>query len=226
MRGDFIAGFLATEWDAAQGPEREATVRISPERAVFGRDRAGMPDVRRFSTTTSAFLSSYVDLDGLAPTLEPAPDEESESQPIPGEESAEPDPLDGLVDVEPGIKAKQEVDISRLVPELRAQFRVIFEVYRQFGYADEEVNPMVLTSGNDSLDEHARRSYHKVNRAIDVRGKFVPDSVLRKIAAEVQNKLGDGFWVNAEITKSSKYWYKDHLHIEYRGKSVTDPISS
>lgn len=123
--------------------------------------------------------------------------------------------LSDLIDVEPGIKAKPEVNITQLVPELRGKFQIIFEAYKKYGYAELKDNPVVITSGNDS-DEHVTNSYHYKNRAIDVRGKHIPDKTLVKIAKYLEAKLGKGFRVWAELF-SSKRWYRDHIHIEYRG---------
>lgn len=164
-------------------------------------------------TGRSAFAMSayFAEASGASSVAAPSPD-------TPPVEPVPADPQDdGLVTIESGIKAKAEVNISHLVPELRTKFRVIFEAYQKYGYANETDHPMVLTSGNDSLDEHAEHSYHKIDRAIDVRGKDIPDKVLRQIAAEIQQQLGADFRVLAEITRTHKYWYKDHIHIEYHG---------
>lgn len=199
----------------------DAFVRAVPTKGRVPAENPTFRPDRRFGEVHSPFLE-------LGGTPEgPVSDETTEAPPpapLPGEETAEPDPLDGLVDVEPGIKAKKEVNIVSLVSELRSKFNVVFAAYEKFGYADLEANPMVLTSGNDSLGEHARNSYHKYDRAIDVRGKHVPDSILRKIAAEIQKKLGSDFLVIAEITRYSKYWYKDHIHIEYHGEASGTPM--
>lgn len=158
-----------------------------------------------------AMNAYFAETSGASLMVAPLPD-------TPPVEPVPPDPQDdGLVPIEPGIKAKAEVNITHLVPELRAKFRVIFEAYQKYGYANETDHPMVLTSGNDSLDEHVERSYHKIDRAIDVRGKDVPDKILRQIAAEIQRQLGTDFRVLAEVTRTHKYWYKDHIHIEYHG---------
>lgn len=126
-----------------------------------------------------------------------------------------------LVDVEPGIKAKEEVNITNLVPELKNVFSIILDVYIKFGQADMEDNPMVITSGNDSWEEHAKDSYHKIDRAIDVRGKYTPDSTLKKIGAEIQKRLGTNYKVIVELF-NRKRWYKDHIHVEYHGPSIAE----
>lgn len=127
---------------------------------------------------------------------------------------AEPEFSEILVDVAPGIKAKSEVNLDDVVPQLKAKLLVIFEAYKKFGWADLGANPLVITSGKDSFSYHKKNSLHKKGKALDLRGKHIPNADLSKIAAEIQRKLGSKYQAWAEFWKDPN---RDHIHVEYRG---------
>jgi hypothetical protein len=119
-----------------------------------------------------------------------------------------------LVDVAPGIKAKPEVNITDVVSQLKNKLSVLFKAYKKFGWADLGANPLVITSGKDSFADHKKNSLHKKGKALDLRGKHIPNADLSKIAAEIQKELGSKYRAWAEFWKNPN---RDHIHVEYRG---------
>lgn len=120
---------------------------------------------------------------------------------------------DSLLEVMEGVMKKPSVNLDHLVPELRSQFTLIYEVFAEYGYADKKNNPVVITSGND-YDGHVTHSYHYRDRAIDIRGKHIPDKILLKIGEELQERLGADFRVLVELySRKMRDW--DHIHIAY-----------
>lgn len=63
----------------------------------------------------------------------------------------------------------------------------------------------VVTSALRPAD---RGSLHKVGRALDFRTRHLADSESRRVASEMQNKLGDDWDVIAEFNPN-------HIHVEY-----------
>lgn len=148
-------------------------------------------------------LKSRAGLFGLFP-LSDVPDLSDEAQEEP----------EILVDVADGIKAKPEVNLADVVNELKDKLSVLFEAYKKFGWADTAANPLVITSGKDSFDDHKKNSLHKKGKALDLRGKHVPNAELSKIAAEIQKQLGSKYRAWAEFWKNPN---RDHIHVEYLG---------
>lgn len=119
-----------------------------------------------------------------------------------------------LIDVAPGIKAKPEVVLDGVLPELKDKLGVIFDAYKKHGWADVSGNPLVITSGKDGEEWHKKNSNHFVGRALDLRGKHIPDKTLKLIAADIQKSLGKNYRAWAEFWKNPN---RDHIHVEYVG---------
>ena len=119
-----------------------------------------------------------------------------------------------LIKLQDGIFKKPSANIDNLNPKIMAALPAIYEAFEKFGYADLYDTPIVITSGNDS--DHLSHSYHYKDRAIDIRGKHVPDDILKKIGAEIKTSLGKDFRVLVELF-SVKDRDRDHIHVAYLG---------
>lgn len=109
----------------------------------------------------------------------------------------------------PGIDKKSSADIKYLRPEIRATFPVIIDVFKAFGLPKP-----LITSGRDS-DLHKKTSLHYKNLAIDIRGNYMPDKLMKEVAKEIQNRLGNKYDVVPEFFENP---IRDHIHIEYHPK--------
>jgi RHS repeat-associated protein len=108
------------------------------------------------------------------------------------------------------IYVKDGVDTGRLNSEIRGTFPIIDEVSRQHRGDDA-----TITSTYDS-NTHRPDSKHYTNDAIDIRGRDVSDDVLRRMAEDIDKKLGDDYDVIPEFFKDPN---RDHIHIEYDPKN-------
>lgn len=209
--------FSSEAWD-----DGDQCLAIRPQTLIMHQDKftTALSPLQSFTPLQSAshrssgfFMQDWWemwDLQGMTET-ETGPAESSEA-------ILDPDTQpEVLVDIEPGVKAKDGANLSHLVPELSNKFQVFYKSYKKYGYANLDDMPVVITSGNDSA-EHVKNSYHYRNRAVDLRGKHVPDKTLKKIASDIQRRLGANYWVNCELFDAA-HADRDHIHVEYRGRS-------
>lgn len=108
------------------------------------------------------------------------------------------------------IKTKKGVSLSKLKPEIRVGLRIIYQVYKSFGYE------LTVTSTNDG--KHMFKSLHYKNQAFDSRiwflnkfkvPAFIPKEKLLKIINVCKNTLGKDYDIILE---------KTHIHMEYDPK--------
>lgn len=98
-------------------------------------------------------------------------------------------------------------EISNLDYRLQAVFPDVIAVWAQFGYGSP-----VVTSGNDGIHS-SPRSFHYQNLAIDLRGRNIPRATLQLMAVELQKRLGNGYFVQAEFFSDP---VRNHIHIQAR----------
>lgn len=109
-----------------------------------------------------------------------------------------------------GISIKQDphgADILNLDYRLQATYPDVMDVWKRYGYGGP-----VITSGNDGVHS-SPRSLHYQNLAIDIRGRDIPADDLRKMASELQQRLGGQYFVQAEIFPDPN---RNHIHIQWR----------
>lgn len=107
-----------------------------------------------------------------------------------------------------GLEKKLNAKIDHLVPELQATFPDIISIWKH-----HNAPTPVITSGNDS--KHEANSKHYSNTAIDLRGNNVSDTTLKSLARELQERLGEKYFVLAEIYPHHPA--NDHIHIQFNG---------
>jgi RHS repeat-associated protein len=106
----------------------------------------------------------------------------------------------------------RSVNISDLNVEIKATWPLIDEVSQKYRGDDA-----TITSANDS--KHMKDSKHYMDDAIDIRGNDVTVDVMKKIAADIQKKLGSDYDVIPEVFPKDPS--SNHIHIEYDPKPAT-----
>ena len=123
-----------------------------------------------------------------------------------------------------GITAKGGVDPTNLADELWSTFEAVVEVWKSHG-----APAPVITSTNDGRHRGSGRpgtdcstvtkcretsdSKHYTNEAYDLRANNVSNNLQRKLAADLQERLGDNYDVEAEFFPRNPA--NDHIHVEY-----------
>jgi len=102
------------------------------------------------------------------------------------------------------VKLKDGVRIAGIRPEMTVAMMVVDAVYRKH---DRE---LVVTSAVEGA--HSKTSRHYLGMAIDCRTFFFDQSKIPQIMREIQNALGDDFYVEFE---------GDHFHIQFSPKALT-----
>jgi len=108
------------------------------------------------------------------------------------------------------IRVKDGVDVSRLSDSVVDTWEVIDDVFELAGAPDA-----VITSTYDG--KHMNGSLHYKDLAMDIRGSDIDDHLMKDIANELQERLGDDYDVGAEFFPKEPN--RDHIHIEYDPKS-------
>jgi hypothetical protein len=102
---------------------------------------------------------------------------------------------------------KPGVDLRGLVPQMAIAYIIACVVYNKH----QCVEQCVITSGVDSV--HGPNSLHPLGKALDLRTNTLSGDVALMIHHDLKQALGGQFDVVLE---------KDHIHVEFDPKEVTD----
>jgi hypothetical protein len=112
--------------------------------------------------------------------------------------------VDDEITVTAPVKIKNGVDISNLSNEIFVGILWAQDIFAKYHIE------LVVTSANDG--KHMLGSKHFTNNAFDLRANNMTDEQQKKIAAELQEKLGSDYYVGAEFFANGS---NDHIHVEY-----------
>ena len=112
--------------------------------------------------------------------------------------------VDDEITVTAPVKIKNGVDISNLSNEIFVGILWAQDIFAKYHIE------LVVTSANDG--KHMLGSKHFTNNAFDLRANNMTDEQEKKIAAELQEKLGSDYYVGAEFFANGS---NDHIHVEY-----------
>jgi hypothetical protein len=112
--------------------------------------------------------------------------------------------VDDEITVTAAVKVKNGVDISNLSNDIFVGILWAQEIFAKYNIE------LVVTSTNDG--NHMNGSKHFTNNAFDLRANNMTDEQQKKIASELQEKLGSDYYVGAEFFTNES---NDHIHVEY-----------